>query len=340
MTSPIRLLLYTFLACALFTACSKEYSFEYGNGTIIGGGTSEGTLGGDSGSCTNTQLAGLLGVGIPLTDTNQLTVELNFTQIGTYSISTDTVNGIYFSKTGTATTTGPSTIVLTGSGTPQAAGPFTFTVRFKGSFCTSSLTVYETAISNGSDYFPTTTNSYWHYISSDPAAGSGDTVLVTSTGVSGTINGNPYTLFTSDTDAGTDSSFYAKGNGEYHEFGDIDVAGAANNIVAQDYIFLKDNIAVGTEWETAEGDAIVNGDTVKMKLKFTIAAKGENVLLDNMIYRDVIKVLITEQVNLSTTGWTTVISYESWYAKGIGLINVSAAAPVYGFKVDRYLVTN
>src|SRR6187399_627466 len=133
MTSSFRLLLCSFIFCALLTACSKEYSFEYGDSAIVGGGTSEGTLGGDSNACTNTAQAGVLAVGVPLTDSNQLTVELNFTQIGTYSISTDTVDGIYFSRTGTISAPGPATVTLYGQGTPLAAGPFEFTVKFKGS---------------------------------------------------------------------------------------------------------------------------------------------------------------------------------------------------------------
>jgi hypothetical protein len=332
-----RILLFTLLASGLLTACQKEYSFEEDGTVVVGGGTSEGTLGGDSGTCANAQQNGALGVGIPLTDSNQLTVELNFTKIGTYSVSTDTVNGIYFSKTGTITATGAATITLYGRGTPAAAGTFPFTVNFKGSYCTFDVTVYEVAVANGTDYFPTTAASFWHYISSDPSAAPEDTILNTADNATGTINGTPYSLFIGETANGTDSSFYRKGNGEYHQFGDIDIAGVADNFVAQDYIFLKDNVAAGTEWESAEGDANIDTVTVKMKLKFAIAEKNVTVLLDNKVYKDVIKVLTTEQVQLAT-GWTTVLSYEAWYAKGIGLINIAAPAPYYGFKITAYNV--
>jgi hypothetical protein len=330
-------LFFILLSTSLLTACTKEYSLEEDGTVVIGGGTSEGTLGGDSGSCANAQQIGVLGVGVPLTDSNELIVEVNFSQIGTYSISTDTADGFYFSRTGTVTAAGASTITLYGRGTPAAAGTYPFTVKYKDSYCTFDLTVYEVATANGADYFPTTAGSFWHYTSSDPAATAEDTVRNTSDNATGTINGVPYTLFISDTDFGTDSSFYRKGSGEYHQFGDIDMAGIASNVVAMDFIFLKDNVPVGTEWESDEGPAITGSDTVNMKLKSSIAEKNVNVVLDGKVYKDVIKVLNTEQVELAT-GWTTVISYETWYARGIGLINVTAPAPAYGFRLTSYNV--
>lgn len=333
-----RFLISTLLVSSLLIACQKEYSFEdKGGSVIIGGGTSEGTIGGASGPCTNSLLAGILGAGIALNDSNQLVVEMNFTRIGTYFISTDTVNGFYFSRSGTITATGATQVVLYGRGTPIAPGDYSFKVTYKGSFCSTILTVYDIASPNGPDYFPTTAGSSWHYISSNPSASPGDTVLTIANPASFTIANNIYRLFTNENDAGADSLFYRKGNGDYHEFGDMDVAGVASNFVYADYIFLKDNVDAGTGWETAEGDAIINGDTVKIKLKFVITEKNVTVQLNNLVYKNVIKVQTTEQVKLAT-GWNDVISYETWFAQGIGVINVVAPAPVYGFHVTKFSV--
>jgi hypothetical protein len=57
-----------------------------------------------------------------------------------YTITTNTVNGVSFSKSGTFTATGLQSVALTGTGTPSASGPQNFTVTFGTTTCTFSLT--------------------------------------------------------------------------------------------------------------------------------------------------------------------------------------------------------
>src|SRR6185436_14031688 len=80
-------------------------------------------------TCTGAVPAGTYLAGTPLTAANTITLNVNVTVIGTWSVTTaPAVNGIIFSGSGTFTTTGGAqTIVLTGSGTPTAAGTHTFT---------------------------------------------------------------------------------------------------------------------------------------------------------------------------------------------------------------------
>jgi hypothetical protein len=110
-----------------FTACQKEYSYEGGNSIGTGSGTAVYTLNGAGGACTGSVLMGDYYAGIPLAPGNTVQLLVNVTTIGTYALTTNSVNGIQFSTSGNFTTTGTQTITLTGSGTPVSAGSFPFT---------------------------------------------------------------------------------------------------------------------------------------------------------------------------------------------------------------------
>lgn len=338
MRSIAKFFSFAFFSILLLASCQKEYSLESGGSPIVGGGSAVGKLSGDSSTCANITIVGVYGVGLTLTDSNKVEVEMDFSQPGTFYISTDTLNGIYFSKSGTVTNPGVTRIELKGSGVPTVAGVYPFRVSFKGSFCTFNLIVYEVAVATTDDYFPTTTGSNWTYISSDPAATQDDTLRTTSTGGTVNILTSTYNVFTQEASFGSDSSFYRKGGGIYYEFSFLDVAGITTAEVPTEYIFLKDNVAAGSSWESPEEDALIDTVLVKIKLKLSVTEKNVNVLVDNKIYKNVIKVSITELVLLPGTSYTPVITYEAWYAKGIGLINVVAPAPAYGYHVMKYKV--
>ena len=70
-----------------------------------------------------------------LTDSNYIDVEINVTSPGTYSITTDTLNGYSFTGKGNFTTTGVNTIKLAASGTPVAAETNNFLITFDSTFC-------------------------------------------------------------------------------------------------------------------------------------------------------------------------------------------------------------
>jgi hypothetical protein len=121
----------------LINACQKEYSFEGGSGP------SEGTLQDDgTGDCLPKTVSGTYVAGTVLDGTvSYIEVQANVTTIGSYTITTDTVNGIYFRGTGVFTTTGLNTVRLKGNGTPAAAGISNFIVSYGTSGCTISVTV-------------------------------------------------------------------------------------------------------------------------------------------------------------------------------------------------------
>ena len=91
-------------------------------------------------ACTGT-LAGTYTQGVAMTSTNTKTVTITVATIGTYTASTNTVNGVTFSASGTLVATGAGVqIKLTASGTPVASGAFTYTTTITGQTCTFSVT--------------------------------------------------------------------------------------------------------------------------------------------------------------------------------------------------------
>ncbi|MBL7742786.1 MAG: hypothetical protein JNN00_04845 [Chitinophagaceae bacterium] len=130
------LFLLVITGLVLMNACQKEYSFE--NGT----GPSAGTLQDDgAGDCLPKTVAGAYVVGTILNGTtNYIEVQVNVTTAGSYTIYTDTVNGVYFRATGVFTTTGLNTVTLKGNGTPVAAGIHNFIVSYGTSGCSIAVT--------------------------------------------------------------------------------------------------------------------------------------------------------------------------------------------------------
>lgn len=76
---------------------------------------------GAGGSCSNSVANGSYAAGTVLDGTNNVSMEVNVTSTGAWSISTNTINGYSFSGSGSFATTGTQIVVLTGSGTPTVA---------------------------------------------------------------------------------------------------------------------------------------------------------------------------------------------------------------------------
>jgi hypothetical protein len=97
------------------------------------------TFTGAPGACNPISVDGSYFTANPLSSANTATIEVNVTTAGTYTITTNTVNGMTFSKTGVFAGTGPQSLILAGSGTPAAVGTNTFTVGTGG--CTFPVIV-------------------------------------------------------------------------------------------------------------------------------------------------------------------------------------------------------
>ena len=116
--------------------CQKELSYE----TNVTAST--GSLQSDaSDECLPKIVSGFYIAGTALNDSNFITVDVNVIKAGSYTISTDTVNGYFFRGTGSFTATGINSIKLAGQGKPTLPGINTFEVSFDSTFCFLQVTV-------------------------------------------------------------------------------------------------------------------------------------------------------------------------------------------------------
>ncbi|MEO6720403.1 MAG: hypothetical protein ABIN67_08550 [Ferruginibacter sp.] len=118
------------------TGCSFIINVSGGGGSS--GGTAVYTFDGSPTTCVNFNAAGNYAAGIPLTASNFVTVNVNVTTVGTYTISTQNLNGISFSGSGTFAAAGPQAIQLAGTGTPLSGSVFNYVAGTNG--CTFPIT--------------------------------------------------------------------------------------------------------------------------------------------------------------------------------------------------------
>ena len=133
----------------LFMACQKETSFEKGSSTA-----SVGSLSFDaSGNCLGAVVSGTYFKDTAIKASNYVDVSVQVDTVGTYIVSSDTVNGYYFKATGSFTATGAQTVRLIGGGKPLAAGTNIFTVTYNGTVCEFTVTVTAVTPPGGSSVF-------------------------------------------------------------------------------------------------------------------------------------------------------------------------------------------
>jgi hypothetical protein len=113
------------------------------NVTVIGAGTGVAvyTLGGSPNTCSGAVVNGTYTAGTPLDVNNTVTITVNVTVPGTYTLATASVNGMVFTSIGVFTIGGVQAVTLNGTGTPAASGVFNVTPTNLASSCTFSITV-------------------------------------------------------------------------------------------------------------------------------------------------------------------------------------------------------
>ena len=121
--------------------------------SVLGAGAQVGafTLQGAPGNCSGAVVNGIYKQGLPLNFNNTVSLSINVTSLGNYSIGTSAVNGIFFQTSGTFLTLGAQTITLDGQGTPTAAGNFNIPAGNAPNACTFSVAV--TAATNAAAVF-------------------------------------------------------------------------------------------------------------------------------------------------------------------------------------------
>ncbi|MDE3212363.1 MAG: hypothetical protein KGM98_03950 [Bacteroidota bacterium] len=76
--------------------------------------------------CTPHVVSGSYVAGVPLNMADSVTIGIYVKTVGNYSVSTNKINGMVFSRSGTFTATGEQHLTLYGSGQPTSSGDFNF----------------------------------------------------------------------------------------------------------------------------------------------------------------------------------------------------------------------
>jgi hypothetical protein len=127
--TPILILLFA-------GSCQKEYSFENGGIAPVLSIASY-SLANAGGNCPDVLVNGVYTDGIPLTSANTISIKVIVDSIGSYSLTTNNINGISFSASGNFNIAGEQTINLKGNGTPEGDGDFDYNIGTGG--CTFSV---------------------------------------------------------------------------------------------------------------------------------------------------------------------------------------------------------
>jgi hypothetical protein len=330
--------LLTGLLFLLFlTACQKELSHETGS-------PAKGSLQSSSGECLPKNIGGNFIVNKTLNDSNFLEVTVNITQTGSFNMSTDTVNGYYFSGSGVIGAAGTNTIRLKGVGKPNAEGTDIFTVKFDTTICTLAVTVLPIGSTGGSgDHFPLTANSWWSY--QDPS--SGDTLKTVNTGTA-SFGGNDYKMFvdSSETDA-LDSMYYRKDGNNYYEYGSVDKYSAVTFNTEQkgDILFLKEGLQIGDTWSSAEYSGVIEIQSVNqdIKLKYTYTCTDNNAtkVVNSKTFNNVYVINFKGQVSVAGAPYIDDgVVWTVYYAQNIGLIYQAASfnGNTYAIQIKNWQV--
>jgi hypothetical protein len=301
-------------------SCSKEYSYE---GDPLNFGISNGTLRDELGNCKEIEIYGQYAMDSALNANNYLMVKINFSSTGKWLIYSDTVNGVWFRDSGYTVAVGNQIVKVKGYGSPILPNIDDFKIRYRNTSCNFKLDCrgIGTPGTNG-DYFPTTTNSSWTYFNSSI----NDTITIKVDRFDITKAGNDYRQFMINFPLGQrDTLYYRKdGLGNYYRY--YTIANGPN----RDHIFLKDNVAVNTNWVSPSVPVVVAGIPQTARLQFTILQKDYTATIGTRTVDSVIRVREDIQYELAGT-FRTVSSNEHFFAKKIGQVDfkqINVVAPI------------
>jgi len=298
-----------------------------------GGSPAAFTLQGAGAACMNATVGGSFVKNQALTAASKVDVQVNVTTIGSYTLSTNTVNGFSFSGTGNFTAPGLQTISFRANGTPLNVGPTTFTLTAGANTCTFSATVTATTTPPpvpSNDHFPLTVNSWWSY--DDPNT-VGDTVKRLNKGP-GTLNNNTYQEFVETDETGQAESYYfRKAGNDYFEYAFVDAYSILTftTPIEGDILFLKENLTTGATWNSTEWTGTENGVAKKLRYSFTCTDANASFTVGGKSFTNVYKITFKPQVSTAGGAFTDeALTWTAYYAKGIGLIYLKGTVPTFG----------
>ena len=281
------------------------------------------TLDGDPGSCVDANIQGVFMKDIILDTSNKADIKVNVITAGSYSISTNLVNGYSFSGSGFFTTTGPQTVTLKATGKPVAEGIDQFMLTGNVSSCSFPVTVTSGFVTvTNNDYFPLTYQSNWTYTDVWNAGFTIKREVVDSV----VLGAGLYKVMSEQNPVtGDNQQFYRKNGPNYYEYISIDKYTSSVKFITQinkDLLFLKENIVAGATWESApDTGAIIGGQSVVLKYTFRCVAANVGETVQGKSYQNVLVIEVRPQVRSLTDAWgETGEITDLYYAKGVGLI--------------------
>jgi hypothetical protein len=143
-----------FIITNLFS-CGKELSLEEFNGKASGSLQSD-----LNNECLPKTVEGTYYPGKTLNDSNFILVDVDVTNAGSYTITTDTVNGYSFTSSGSFSNTGKNTVKLKGNGKPLIEGSNYFTLNFDSTTCDILVEV-----TSATSALPPTSTYFWRFTS-------------------------------------------------------------------------------------------------------------------------------------------------------------------------------
>lgn len=299
------------------------------------------TLLGAPDTCTPVTVSGGYIKDVSLGADDIVTISLQATAPGSYSISTNEINGYKFFDSSTVVA-GIQTIKLKSIGAPLAKGTDHFTVTAGGSSCTFTVTVYDPVIVTGTDYFPLSLNSYWTY---EDVMNAGDTIKRIITGDSA-ISSTQYRVMHEYDRYGGDTAFLFRKKGtDYIQNGSVDILTVAlayvPHVIGQ-INFLKQPLTDGESWVSEEclGN-LFSGQPVYLQYYFNCVKSNDAITVGTHSFINVYHVILLPQIKSSASNPynSTNEVFHLYYAKGIGLVYVKGTDNV-GFPKKEWRLRN
>ena len=311
------------------SASINVFNIKYGTSscnasvTVLDGSTlAIFTLQGSPTSCIIDTVEGGFIKGVSPDTSNKVLIKVNVTTAGTYSISTDTVNGYHFISSGAFLNTGVQNVVLTASGIPVNTGSDQFTVHAGSSVCSFSVSVLDIITVTNPDHFPLTMSSYWDYTDLFYHNNVVTNIVVGSS----SKNGNTYTAVEEDISPGGPLIlYYRKVGNDYFEFAPVDKYTGSfqyGKKTYDDLLFLREGISKGNSWESPEySDTASFGQLIGLKYIYRCLDGNATIVITGHAFSNVYIVEMKPQIKGAANIFDdTGEVYTYYYAKGVGLI--------------------
>jgi len=271
--------------------------------------------------CTGAVVSGEYVRGVQLTNRNTATVHVFVTSPGSFSFSSNVVNGYQFSAVGYLPDYGDQAITLTASGAPDRAGVDVFTLNAGFSSCTIVDTVTETAAAGSGNHLPLTTDNRWVY---DDLQFSGDSVRQTLRD-STLFNSQVYRVCHEFDHAGSRAKFFRRAGADYFDGGSVDrytMVLKFSPQILDDILFLKEGLNNNQTWNssTYTGNA-VTGQTMSLRYAFLCTNNNATVSVNGHVFSQVYEIQMQPQFGPPGGSFTnTGEVYELYYSDNVGLI--------------------